>query len=129
MTFFLGIEPEISLIESGQQDIIAGDGPEAISGLLHSAILLQERIADEALAGVEAERSGLAHAASQLVTWGSRGGQLRGHRSRRGAVERGRCLGVACLVRALGMVVAAEAIEARLLSTLVALRWSRGFRL
>lgn len=68
-----------------------------------SDIFLQERIAGEALARLEAERSGIAHSAHQLVTRVSWGGQLRGHRSRRGAVERGRRLIVKCRMRRFGL--------------------------
>jgi hypothetical protein len=62
---------------------------------------------------VAAERAGVAHAAHQVVTWVSWGGQLRGYRARGGPGARGRCPGVEGLMRALGGVFAAEAIEER----------------
>jgi hypothetical protein len=66
MTLSSGIEPEISLIEPGQQDIIEVALPDAISCLLQTDVLLQQSIADEELAFLEAERSGVAHAAHEL---------------------------------------------------------------
>jgi hypothetical protein len=69
MTLFSGVEPEISLIDPGQQDIIEGHRPDAIAGLLQGDILLRQCIADEELTLLEAERTGVAHPAHQVVTW------------------------------------------------------------
>ena len=64
-----------------------------------------------------AVRSGVAHPAPQVVTWGSWGGPRQGPRARSGPCACGRCPGGEGLRRALGGVLAAAALEAGLRGT------------
>ncbi len=59
------MEPEVSLVESGEQDIVEVNGPDAIVDLFHAYSFLEQGIAQEELAVLEAEGTGVAHLAGR----------------------------------------------------------------